>query len=93
MKITIVYFGPFRDITGIKEEDFECDEEIILENLVEELGQKYGEKFHDEIFKNGVVKEHISILVDGQEFRTLKNFQTPVRDGNRVAFFFAIGGG
>ena len=94
MKIQVVYFGPFRDITEIKEEYIEFqNNKLTVNDLLVKIVQKYGEKMKSELFFEGMIHEHLHLLLNGQDIRTLSNLATPLNDGNRVAIFFAIGGG
>jgi len=43
--------------------------------------------------KDGQIKRHISVFVNGQDMRSLQGEKTPLHDGDEVAFIPAVAGG
>ncbi|MHA1731812.1 MAG: MoaD/ThiS family protein [Promethearchaeota archaeon] len=93
MRAKAVYFGPFRDATGTKEEEFELPEGLPVREFLSRLVEKYGDRLAGELYREGQLKEHVNVLIDGKDIRILGGLDAPLRAHSRVALFFAIGGG
>ena len=93
MKVEILYFADFKDITGKDREFFE-----LTENTVEGLTSKIFSKYNplknliwDEEIKN--LKGNISIVIN-DKLNTGKNKgKVELIDGDKVAFLLPFAGG
>ncbi|GAB4320967.1 MAG: hypothetical protein Kow0069_25120 [Promethearchaeota archaeon] len=94
MKVHVVYFGPFRELTSVSEEVHELPSPASLGDLLNDVIDAHGERMREQLFGNeGEFHEHVNVLVNGRESRSLGALDAPLSDGDRVALLLTVGGG
>jgi MoaD family protein len=93
MKVEILYFADFKDITGKDREFIE-----LKENTVEGLTSKISNKYHsiknliwDDEIKN--LKGNISIVINDKLLTDKNKGELELSDGDKVAFLLPFAGG
>jgi MoaD family protein len=89
MNIEVLFFGKFREITGVSQAGAVIDDGSCLDSLVEHLAGKYGQEFREMV--DGI--PGLRILVEGREYYLLGRLNAPLKDGNTVVFLPPITGG
>lgn len=89
MKIKVLYFGNFRQITGVKQKAYNIKEPASLYDLIAYLIEKYGVSFRD-VVKN---TPGLRILINGRENIILDGMNTALEDGNIVVILPPVVGG
>ncbi len=93
MKIEILYFADFKDITGKKREFLELKENTV-KGLTSTILSKYNPIknliWNDEL-KN--LKENISIVINDKLLTDKNKGKMKLRDGDKVAFLLPFAGG
>ena len=93
MKVEILYFADFKDITGKNREFLELKESTV-EGLTSKILNKYNPIknliWNDEI-KN--LKGNISIVINDKLITDKNKGKTKLRDGDKVAFLLPFAGG
>ncbi|MEM3030203.1 MAG: MoaD/ThiS family protein [Candidatus Micrarchaeia archaeon] len=69
--------------------DFEGD----VAALLALLSQKYGEGFQKRILSGGRINGFVSVYLNGEDIRFLKDVQTRVRNGDTIYITPAVSGG
>lgn len=80
MKIKIRYFGQFRDITGLKEEEFEVENGITVVELRELVREKYPRI---------AAKREVLVALNS----TFTALDVVIKPDDDVAFFPPVSGG
>lgn len=92
IRITVKFFGPFRDLFGGRERMIESDSELKLGQLLERLCDT-PEK-NKQVFQGGEMPpSHIVIVKNGMPVHGADRRETLLRDGDVVAVFPFLGGG
>jgi len=96
LKIKVRYFTTLRELTGCVEETLELENDASLEDLIEKIASKYGEKarqylYTDEKQKN--INPTLLILVNGRRINLLQGLKTKLKDGDTIAILPPVGGG
>ena len=93
MRVKVLYYATFRQITGIKEEDVEMKDGSKIRDLLFFLFQKYGEDFKSNVMENEKIRSAVKILLNGRDIDFLKGLDTELKTGDSVYFFPSIAGG
>ena len=96
MKVNLEFSPPFNEVTKNLFKTFEFDKELTLDELIEFFGQKYGNKFIDLIWENGVkgnFSKLISIIINGRSYRDDNFLKTKIKDGDEIVFIYVYFGG
>ncbi len=95
MTIKVKFFATFRDLLGLKELELEVgpEENLKLIDLLEQLFQKFGEKFRNRILEGGNIRPQINIMINGRNIKFLDELNSPLKDGDTVALFPPVYGG
>ena len=89
MKIEVLFFGQFRELTAVHDSIFVIKDAARLVDLIEHLGEEYGVAFRQQVDSiNG-----LRILINGQEYTLLGGMETPLKDGDTVVLLPPIFGG
>ncbi len=80
MRIKVRYFGQFRDITGLKEEEIEVSEGITVIELREQIREKYPRI---------AAKREVLVAVNN----TFAPLETVINQEDEVALFPPVSGG
>lgn len=89
MQINILFFGKFRELTGIKQNMFVVKDGSSLGELILYLNSKYGNRFQDEITNISGLR----ILIDGKENELIGGLDAILEDGSTVVFLPPVVGG
>ena len=80
MRIKVMYYGQFRDITGLREEDLEAEDGVTVIELRDQVKERYPR-----------IAEKREILVAiNNSFASL---ETVIKQDDQVAFFPPVSGG
>jgi len=93
MKIEILYFADFKDITGIDREFLELNENSI-EGLTSQILSKYitmQNLIWDDKIKS--LKKNISIVINDHMVNEKNAGKLKLKDGDKVAFLLPFAGG
>ncbi|GAG77528.1 unnamed protein product [marine sediment metagenome] len=93
MKVEILYFADFKDITGKDREFLELKENTV-EGLTSEILSKYNplkNLIWDEEIKK--LKGNISIVINDKLITDKNKGETELIDGDKVAFLLPFAGG
>ena len=93
MPINVKFFATFRDVLGLKELEIEPEENLKLIDLLEQLFQKFGEKFRNRILEGGNIRPQINIMINGRNIKFLDGINAPLKDGDTIALFPPVYGG
>ena len=95
MRVTVRYFATLREITGIREEQVELQNNAKAEELLNQLVRKHGSRFEEYVVeeKTGAVRAHILFLIDGTSLNSLGGLEARLTDGCVVAIMPPVGGG
>ena len=80
MRIKIRYFGQFRDITGLTEEEIETKEGVMVIELRDQIREKYPKI---------AAKREVLVAVNS----TFTSLDTVINPEDKVAFFPPVSGG
>lgn len=87
---TVRYFGPFRDLTKLKEEEVPGGNTV--RGLLEVLEERYGDAFSPA--ENPVpVSGRLILLVNGRHIQHLDGLDTSLENDDILSVFPLIGGG
>ena len=95
MRVRCRGYLTFRDLIGEQELELE-DDGATLADLLEELCETGGGELRVALFdpRSGLLNEHIAVLLNGRHYTHLPaRLETPLKDGDEVAFFPPIAGG
>jgi molybdopterin synthase sulfur carrier subunit len=94
MKVEVKFFTSLREITGKKADEIQLQSVINVEELLNVLSEKYGEKFREYIYnKKGKVQDFLSFLVNGRNINVMQGFDTELKQGDIIAIIPPVGGG
>ena len=93
MKVEVLYFANFKDITG-KDSEFLELKESTIEGLTAKIFDKYNpikNLIWDDEIKN--LKGNISIVINDKLIRDKNKVKMKLLDGDKVAFLLHFAGG
>jgi len=90
MPIHVYIPTPYRDLTGGQAHVQAAGRTII--DLVVDLERRFP-GLGGRISVDGSIRHHVNVFVNGQEMRSLGGCDTPLADGDEVAFIPALMGG
>jgi len=97
LRVSVRFFTSLREIIGKREETFEFSgkEKVTVDMVLKRLGKRYGKDFVEYVFdrKTSEVKGFLQFLVNGRSVSTLKDLDTPLKDGDVLAIIPPVGGG
>ncbi len=94
LKIKVKYFTFLRELIGRREEEYEFEKELTVEELIEFIAKKYGKEAKNYLFEeNGKLKEILSFLVNGKSITSLNGPKTKLKDRDILAIIPPVGGG
>ncbi|MFX0022860.1 MAG: MoaD/ThiS family protein [Candidatus Hermodarchaeota archaeon] len=96
MKLSLEFSPPFNEVTNNLNEIFEFDKELTLNELIEYFGQKFGDKFIDLVWENGVkgkFNKLLSIIINGRSYQHDSFLETKLKDGDQIVFIYIYFGG
>ncbi|MFW9773412.1 MAG: MoaD family protein [Promethearchaeota archaeon] len=92
MKVEVLYFAEFKEITRKEKEEFNLSSENLLD-LLNLLFDKY--KLKDLIWDERCQKIHdmISIIINNQSIQEKNPLLISLKNGDKVAFLLPVSGG
>jgi MoaD family protein len=93
VRIKIVYFSLLRELTETPEEYLEVG--VTVRSALQTLFNKYGKKMRELILKenDNAPIDSLIINVNGKSIKFLHELDTNLKEGDKLTFFFAAGGG
>jgi len=89
VKIELLLFGRFREIAGTRQQVLSIREGARLSDLLQQLTERYGSDFGDELKRSGWLR----ILINGREYGLLDGMETLLKDNDKVVLLPPIAGG
>jgi len=94
MKVTVKFFTTLREIVGEPQEQIELPEPVTVNELLRQLGKKYGEKFMRYVYdEKGMVRGHLHFLINGKSITTQQGLKTKLKENDVLAILPPVGGG
>lgn len=92
MKVNITFCGPLEGYAGIEKTKIELPETACFEDLLSEIGRRYGSKMPQMIWDAAKVRftQHV-LAVKG--FRQLTDLTEPLKNEEEIKFFLIMVGG
>ena len=95
MKVKVKFFALVRELTGKREETVDLDDHatvrVLLDKLVKEYGEKFGEYLFDPVSKQP--RGHLQFLIDGRNITLMQGLDTTLQEGCSFAILPPVGGG
>ena len=96
VSLSVHFAPPFDEVTKKIDDKIALDKELTLTELIDYFKSEYGDEFKDLIFdkkKNGALSSFVAIIINGRSYRHDKFFETPLKDGDDIAFLYEYFGG
>jgi MoaD family protein len=94
MQITVRYLSVIRDITGIREETINVEAGTTVEEVLQFLVKKYGDKFNKMIRSGRDIRGlQIIYFFNGQNIKSLEGFQTKIENESELVLIPPVAGG
>jgi MoaD family protein len=95
VNVSVRYLVNFSVVTGRKNEDILLQEGATLQDLMDQLIEKYGSTLKKEIFsQTGEIKPHVLILINGRSLDQFKEkLHKTLANGDSIIFTFPVTGG
>jgi molybdopterin converting factor small subunit len=92
MRVTVKFFGPIAEQVGEERVTFSFKEGADYGQLLEEIGKRFGGRFHERIWDSGqkIFKAGILVVGEGRDFHRT---ETLLRDGEEIKILPLLGGG
>ena len=91
VQVTITYYSMLRELTGKREEYLEVGNTV--DSALQKIFEKYGDKLRKTILKDDVPHDSVIIALNGKSIKFLEGLDTKLKEGDKLTFFFAAGGG
>ena len=93
MRIKARFFTILREMTGKREDILNVENDANVGRVLESLSETYGSDFSEYLFKGRRLRDHIQILVDGRNIKTLNGLDTRLEEDSTLAIIPPVGGG
>ena len=95
ISIRVNFLGPSQDDVGKKKLTVALNTLSNLKDLLNELANTLGSKFHENVFDpaSNMLNENVAIIINGQHYTALDGLETPLKSGDEISFFPPLGGG
>ncbi len=94
MKVTVKFFTTLREIVGKPQEQIELSEATTVNELLQQLGERYGTKFTRYVYnEKGTVQGHLHFLINGKSITTQQGLKTKLKENDILAILPPVGGG
>lgn len=93
MKVTVLYFADFKDITGLEKENYDLDKSE-LKDLINLIFEKYSllkALIWDNIYQK--LKPTINVAINDKLIKNKENLSTKLCEGDRIAILLPFSGG
>ena len=87
---------PFNEITKRTNQLLQFEGELTLNELLERLKNRYGDKFYELLWdkkKKNEFSSFLSIIINGRSYRDEDFLKTVLKDGDDIAFLYLYFGG
>ncbi|MBY8986578.1 MAG: MoaD/ThiS family protein [Candidatus Lokiarchaeota archaeon] len=87
---------PFNEITKDTNQILKFEKELTVQELLELLKERFGEKFYELLWdknKKGEFSSFLSIIINGRSFRDKHFLEKALKDGDDIAFLYLYFGG
>jgi sulfur-carrier protein len=94
MALKVKFVGALRHLSGKTQLTLNCDEDMSLKQLIENLSAQYPaikRTFTDQTLNDA--KSNSLVLINGREISVLDGYETKLRDGDEVVFVPVVHGG
>lgn len=91
LTVTAKFFGGLREFINDSTVTFTLNSDATLSDLLWEIA-RFSPGLHERLEK-GLRAGYLNAMIDGRNARFLNDLETPLSDGNTVAFIPPIGGG
>jgi molybdopterin synthase sulfur carrier subunit len=92
--VEVKFYAMLREASGKKQETYEIPEKSSVEELMDIVVSRYGERFNRYVYdKEKQVRDYLSFMLNGINVNSLKGFETILNDGDVLAILPPIGGG
>ena len=94
-RVRLKYSGPMTSITSSRQEDIVLEDErkAIVADVLAQLCDRYGPAMQEALSGESAPEHRCRIFLNGRGIQFLDGLDTTVRDGDRLAFLFPLGGG
>ncbi|WP_049969797.1 ubiquitin-like small modifier protein 1 [Haladaptatus cibarius] len=89
MELTLRFFANFREDVGQKELEREFSSGANVGEVLESLSEEYG----IDVFEDGELRPHVSIMKNGKDVVHLDGTKTTLAAGDRLSIFPPVAGG
>jgi len=94
MKVKVKFFTTLREIVGKPQEQIELSDAVTVNELLQQLGEKHGEKFTRYLYdEEGTVRGHLSFFINGKSITTWQGLKTKLEENDVLAILPPVGGG
>jgi len=95
MKVTVRFFPTLREILNVDELEVELPEEAGINDLLDELSNRFGRKFLEALYisEMGVTTPYTSVVIDGKTVILTKSKNYKLKNNSKVSFLAPVGGG
>jgi molybdopterin synthase sulfur carrier subunit len=88
------FFATLRDIAGGKSVEFELDQGVTAQDLLEAIMVRFPPMRKELMNEEGKMYGHVHFFINGRDVQFLEDdFQTKITQGDTVNVFPAVGGG
>jgi len=95
LKTKVQYFAIIRELANRREDVLDVREGSTVLDVLNLLGEKYGEKFRDYVFdpKTGTPRAYLQFLVNGDSISNSGGLSTVLTDNSSLVIIPPVGGG
>jgi molybdopterin synthase sulfur carrier subunit len=94
MKVTVKFFTTLREIVGKPQEQIEFHEAVTINDLLQQLERRYGEKYTRYVYnEKGNVRGHLQFLINGKSITNQQGLNTKLKENDILAILPPVGGG
>ena len=94
-RVRVKYSGPMASIASSRQEDIVLGDgqRTTVAKVLAQLCDRYGPAMQEALSSENAPEHRCRIFLNGRGIQFLDGLDTPVRDGDRLAFLFPLGGG
>lgn len=95
LKVKIEYLGHIKDLTDIKNEEIELEDDATVKDLLDMISEKHGAGFKRAVYEPGCtdLKANYMATVNDQLLNQLDGISTKLKDQDRVRIMPVVSGG
>ena len=92
MKVTVTYYGQFRQVAGVEKEAVDIDEGGGIADVAAKLVEKHGEAVQNILLtQDNKVRGNLLVTVNDESIDA--DNQVPLKDGDEISLHTALSGG